>query len=333
MAEYSMRIQIADILIRFESDLASDISDIGNFFKYHHTDSLQEVDCTVQLKRQSCFHMPKDAELQWQSKSQTIAEHKGRVGRRRIKTSSVIDTFGMASCYVSRERGEYYYGLMQDKTWICCCPSKHRIRYVLHQRPQRKSKYRLSEEIDSTSAIPLLIHVISTLFGRVLIHGAAVCVDGRASLFLGESGSGKSTLSTDLAKQKSEFMGDDLVLVYLKDGVPMVGALLFQAKLRPTDSDEKISVDVPKEMQAKYCLSAPLNAVYLVQQCRVQESTVNPLPSVDLLQQLLVASNGMMMQYDKQQWLFSMYEISDRVPYFLLNFGEPSLLKISLLKN
>ena len=328
-----MRVQIADIAIRFESELESDISDLDRFFKYHHADSAQETDCTVILKRQASFYMPKDAEMQWQSKRHDIVEPDGRIGRRRISVSSSFDTFGLASCYVSRKRGEYYYGLMQDKSWICCRPSEHLIYYVLHQRLSRNGSSGGNEVAHPLSAIPLLIHVIGTFFGRFLIHGAAVSLDNKAFLFLGKSGSGKSTLSTDLAKQKTSFMGDDLVLLYMKDGVPVVGSLLFQAKLHVDNAEEKTNIDVPEEMHTGYCLSAPLEAVYLVQQSGLPTSTIEPRPSIELLQQLMEASNGMMMQYDKQQWLATMYGISERTPFFIFHFGDRSTLSASLLKN
>ena len=332
MAEYSMRVQIADIVIRFESELESDISDLDGFFKYHHADSDKETDCTVILKRQASFYMPKDAEMLWQSKRHGSVESDACPSRRRISVLTNFDTFGLASCYVSRKRGEYYYGLMQDKSWICCRPSEHRINYVLHHHPLRKSTTGENEVASPLSAIPLLIHVISTIYGRFLVHGAAVGFGNRAFLFLGKSGSGKSTLSTDLARQKASFMGDDIVLIYMKDGAPMIGSLLFQAKLHVDNAEEKSNVDVPEEMQADYCLSAPLAAAYLVRQSGLPTSSVEPRPSIELLQQLMEASNGMMMQYDKQQWLATMYGISERIPYFIFNFGSRSTLDTSILK-
>lgn len=332
MAKYSTKVQIADITIRFESQLENDISDLDSFFKYHHADSSKETDCVVELKRQGSFYMPKDATMLWQSKCQGIIEQKGRVGRQRISVLSKFDTFGLASCYVSRECGEYYYGLMQDKSWICCNPSEHRIKYVLHQRSPRNCKPEEKKVANPINAMPLLIHVISTLFGRFLIHGAAVGIDNKAFLFLGKSGSGKSTLSTDLTKRKAAFMGDDIVLIYMKDGVPMVGSLLFQAKLHLDNARDKSDIDVPEEMHTDCCLSAPLAAVYLVRQNGLSESTVEPLQAIDLLQHLMEASNGMIMQYDKQQWLATMYDISERTPFFVFNYGDRSSLDISLLK-
>lgn len=331
MADYSIRVQIADITIRFESVLESDISELDGFFKYHRADAGKDTDCTVVVKRQARFYMPKDAEMLWQSKRHGVAEPEGRVGGRRMTVYSNFDTFGLASCFVSRERGEYYYGLMQDKSWISCRPLEHRINYVLHQHPRRKDVHDEQDVPNPLSAMPLLIHVISTIFGRFLIHGAAVAFNDRAFLFLGKSGSGKSTLSTDLARHKALFMGDDIVLVYMKDGKPMVGSLLLEAKLHVDNEDEKSNVDVPEEMHAGYCLSAPLAAVYRVQQSGLPASTVEPRPSVELLQQLLDASNGMMMQYDKQQWLEAMYSISEQIPFFIFNFGDRATLDTSLL--
>lgn len=333
MAEYSMRVQIADITIRFKSDLESDIGNLSSFFKYHQIDSAQEADCIVKLKRQASFFLPKDVEMLWQSKRQGISEPEGRFGRRRVYVSSKFNTDGIASCYVSRKRSEYYYGLMQDKSWICCQPSEHQIKIVLRQPRSNKNKVGECEVTNPLNAMPLLIHIIATTFGRFLIHGAAVGINGMASLFLGESGSGKSTLCTDLAKQKASFMGDDIVLIYMKNGIPMVGSLLFPAKLYLDNSEEKTEVDVPEQFQTTYNLSAPLKAIYSVQQSGQPTSTVEPRPSAELLQQLMEASNGMMMQYDRQQWLNTMYDICECVPFFLFDFGNRSTLSISIFNN
>lgn len=332
MAAYSARVQLADVIVRFESDQEGDIAELKGFFKYHLVDTTDEADCTVVLKRQASFYMPKDAEMLWQSKRQGVAEPEGRLGRRRVSVAAKADMYGLASCYFSRARGEYYYGLMRDKSWLTYRPSEHQISYVLHQRPQRKNCPDYHEVADPLSAIQLLIHVITTIHGRFLTHGAAVGIDGKASLFLGRSGSGKSTLCTDLTKHNAAFMGDDIVLVYMKDGTPMLGALLFPAKLHLNNAHEKTEVDVPETLQTDYCLSAPLEAVYSVQQSGLSASTVEPRSSAELLQQLMEASNGMMMQYDRQQWLTTMYDICERVPYFLFHFGERSTLNPSILK-
>jgi len=332
MAGYSARVQLADVTICFESDQESDICELQRFFKYHLIGSTDKTDCTVVLKRQTAFYMPKDAEMLWQSKRQGIAEPEGRLGRRRVSVAAKADMYGLASCYFSRTREEYYYGLMRDKSWITYRPTEHRINYVLHQRPQRKQCPDYHEAADPLSAIQLLIHVITTIHGRFLTHSAAVGIDGKASLFLGKSGSGKSTLCTDLTKHNAAFMGDDIVLVYMKDGTPMLGALLFPAKLHLDDAHEKTEVDVPEALQTDYCLSAPLEAVYSVQQSGQPTSTVEPRPSAELLQQLMEASNGMMMQYDRQQWLTTMYDICEHVPYFLFHFGARSTLHPSILK-
>ena len=333
MTKYLTQVQIADVTISFESDLESDISSLNRIFKYHRIDLYREPDCTVVVKRQSSFYMPKDAELQWRSKCHgVVVPPKKLLGKSRIRVFSKFDTFGVASCYASRERGEYYYGMMQDKSWICYRPSEHTIDYVLHRQPSRNGKLKQKEAVNPISAMPLLLHVIATVYGRSLTHGAAVCIDGKASLLLGRSGSGKSTLCADLARKKASFMGDDLVLVYMKDGVPMVGSLLFPAKLYLDSTTEKTNVDVPKEMQTGYSISAPLEAVYLVQQSGMQASMVESRPSAELLQQLMDASNGMIMQYDKQQWLETMYDISERVPYSIFKFGDRSTLDISLFK-
>lgn len=319
MGGSSIRVQIADLNIRFESGLENDVNVLRCFFKYHLAQSAQEPECTVVLKRQVSYRIPKDAERLWQSKHQAIEEPEDTIGRHRVHVPPAFNAFGIASCYYSRTRDTYYYGQMRDRTWVCYTPATRRIEYVL------------KPSVESISAMPLLMHVLATVHGRFLFHGAAVCVNGKAHLFVGKSGSGKSTLSTDLARQKAAYMGDDLVLVYMRNGVPMIGALLFQAKLHMGTDTEKSEVDIPAMMQTDYCLSAPLAAVYLVCQSGGAESTIEPRPAAELMEQLLEASNSMSMQYDKQQWLMTLFEISERIPYYIFHFGDRALLDAAIL--
>ena len=332
MAQYAIWVQIAEICIKFESSEECDIQELKKFFKYHLVDSALTTDCIVELKRQASFFMPKDAELQWQSEYSGIVKQEKRQGRRRISSVPDLDTRGFATCYWSSECGEYYYGLMHDQSWLCFSPSAHRIKYVLHRRPSRKNDSEFVETIDPINAVPLLIHIISAFYGRFLVHGAAVSLDRKSSLFLGKSGSGKSTLSTDFAKLGALFMGDDLVLLYMKEGVPMVGSLVLPAKLYMDNMQEKTSVDVPEQMKADYCLYAPLQTVYLVQQSGILTSNVESRPQIELLQQLMEASNDLMMQYDKQQWLHTLYCISEQVPYYIFHYGDRSSLNKSILQ-
>lgn len=330
MTAYSLYVQIADITIRINSEQKCDIDDLGAFFKYHRVSPVLQPECVVVLKRQASFRLPQDAKILWTSKRHGFKEPDGKHIKRRICISTESNIIKLASCYLSQERGEYYYSLMRDNSWICYNPSTQRIRFIIHQPPKRKNSPYAGLTSPMT-AILLLLHVITTGHSRFIVHGAAVNIAGRASLFLGESGSGKSTLSICLAQQNVAFMGDDLVLVYLKDNIPMVGALVLPAKLYIDNNKEKTNVDVPETMQVGYCLSAPLSAVYSVQQTSAFESSVEPLFASELLHQLIEASNGMMMQYDKQQWLHTLYAVSEQIPYFLFHFGDPSGLNISSL--
>jgi hypothetical protein len=56
-------------------------------------------------------------------------------------------------------------------------------------------------------------------FGRVQLHGAAVEVDGRAIVFLGDKGAGKSTLSLALGRAGVTVLTDDQLVV--RRGTPM----------------------------------------------------------------------------------------------------------------
>jgi hypothetical protein len=74
--------------------------------------------------------------------------------------------------------------------------------------------------------------------GVAVMHAAAVEIDGRGVLLLGDSGAGKSTLSVAAAVRGAGYLGDDVVALSNRDGVIAVHSLYASAKLN-ADSDRR----------------------------------------------------------------------------------------------
>ena len=59
----------------------------------------------------------------------------------------------------------------------------------------------------------VVIHKLLFLLDRVVLHAAAVSLNGRTSLFVGEKGAGKSTLCLSLARAGGTVLGEDVVVL------------------------------------------------------------------------------------------------------------------------
>ena len=59
----------------------------------------------------------------------------------------------------------------------------------------------------------VIVHKLLFLLERVVLHAAAVSLNGRTSLFVGEKGVGKSTLCLSLARAGGTVLGEDVVVL------------------------------------------------------------------------------------------------------------------------
>lgn len=74
------------------------------------------------------------------------------------------------------------------------------------------------------------------LAGGVMLHSAAVLIDGKASLFVGRSGAGKSTIAKLAVKIGLEVLSDDLnVALPTGDGTWRVSTIPFTGDVAPSD--------------------------------------------------------------------------------------------------
>lgn len=182
-------------------------------------------------------------------------------------------------------------------------------------------------------ALVVMLHTIMSMHGRYSIHSAASGIDGQAHLFVGESGHGKSTLCTDLAAMGADYLGDDLIFLYLKDNKIQAGSLLLDAKLF-TDrrAKEKDWVDIIALTGCRAPLSLPLKNIYYIARAK-GESRLLPREPIDCMVTLLKASNNVRMQYDSELWQSTLETASTDCRFSNFLFGNRSTLTPDIFRN
>lgn len=329
----SMLTNVAGIDILWESDYEGDIIELRRVFKYHlsnydstphkniHTVTIQTSDTPPTI--------PSDKVVQWEGHYMGLASGDNTMTWYHSPASHLDYILLTQGCFIIHD--------------------KKNARTICYAKPidnTDSSKSRI--EVENT--IVVLIHTIASMYNRYTVHGAAVKYNGHAHVFMGESGSGKSTLCADLLRQGADFMGDDLVFFYIEDGKVMIGSLLFDAKLtvehKPTGVKHiiptilrkkkirKRHIDIIKELDAGYTLSAPAKSMSLIQQIIPhdgQESYLEKQEPIDAVIHLFRASNSPLMQYDPDQWQNVFQTAAETLPYNILHFGDRKLLDIKFL--
>lgn len=88
--------------------------------------------------------------------------------------------------------------------------------------------------------------------GKLVMHGAAASLDGRAFVAMGDTGAGKSTLAASFAETPETLLGDDaLVLSWLHDR-PLVRALYPSLRLLPDSLNAIVSDQTGTSSLAHY---------------------------------------------------------------------------------
>lgn len=191
-----------------------------------------------------------------------------------------------------------------------------------------------TERPDISDTIVILVHTIMSMYGRYSIHAAAVRVNGKAHVFVGESGHGKSTICTDLAALGADYLGDDLVFLYLSDGVPYIGSLLFQAKLFPEHTkDCKDFVDIIKRNQGAVVLQTPVKCIYYLTRTIRRKSYFEKQPPIEMIVRLMRASNNVRMQFDQDLWQDTLQQTAMLIPYYTLHYGRRDTINLKILED
>lgn len=212
---------------------------------------------------------------------------------------------------------------------------------LIHNRRESLTECRLlSRENDGKwirpriwDAMVIILHTVMSMHGRYSLHSAAVGLDGKAHLFIGETGHGKSTLCTDLVNMGADFMGDDLTFLYLENGTVMAGSLLLDAKLFANRwAREKDWVDVVARYGCEAPLSLPLGGMYYISRAK-GESRLERHEPIDCMIALIRASNNVRMQYDPDLWQSTQEQAAMNHKFFHFHFGNRKTLTPEIFRN
>lgn len=113
--------------------------------------------------------------------------------------------------------------------------------------------------------LPLLGPVLSLLAhrrGKLVLHGSAVMIDGRAHVFLGDKGDGKSTTALALVKEGYPLISDD-VIVLQPDGA---GTMWIEQGFASMKLDVAMLADFPGE---SFTVLQPDDGLYTAGKSRV----------------------------------------------------------------
>lgn len=113
--------------------------------------------------------------------------------------------------------------------------------------------------------LPLLGPVLSLLAhrrGKLVLHGSAVMIDGRAHVFLGDKGDGKSTTALALVKAGHPLISDD-VIVLQPDGA---GGMWIEQGFAAMKLDAAMLADFP---DGSYTILQPDDGLYTAGKSRV----------------------------------------------------------------
>lgn len=303
---------IAGINVLWQSDSEVEMEELRTLFRYHREDAPRPgapVHHVAYLPVYESRQMPADATLRWEG------EYLG--------TSD-------AHLYTSPSTGEDIL-VYSNEIWIVHNRREGRSLCYLYSR--RRAEGGIDRHA-MKDAVIILLHMVMAMYHRYVVHAAAVELNGAAHLFLGESGHGKSTLSMGLVCQGAGYMGDDLVFLYVEDGVAMAGALLSDTKMIPPEGDSrhKAYVDVVAQYGARPVSDAPIRALYYIHKVCTGPSRMEPQSAVDGMGQLIRASNNIRIQYDADVWLDVCQRTADQAPYSLFFFGDRHLLTKKLFE-
>ena len=156
---------------------------------------------------------------------------------------------------------------------------------------------------DALVSLPLLGPVMAVLLhrrGLLTLHGSAVVIDGRASVFLGDTGAGKSTTAAALVRAGYGLVTDDIVAVdpgagggpIIWPGYPQVKLTDIATDALPLAGAETMPSPHPDFGKHRHLLSGPFSseAVGLSEAVVLQRGErleIQPLRGMEAVQALL----------------------------------------------
>ena len=159
---------------------------------------------------------------------------------------------------------------------------------------------------DALFRLPMLGTVLSVALARrrrFVLHGNAVCVNGRGLIIVGYKGQGKTTLTACLLRRGHRLIADDVSVITQDRSEAFVhrGALqlrlwpdaIEQTFAEPAEHFEQISDTYPKRIVPAHQFgidreNVPLTAVLNV--CESDEISLTPLPTAEAWKQAVIHS-------------------------------------------
>ena len=320
----SFVIQIAELTIEIAGSKgmkSACLEGLMRIFRYHESNAIASHHIFVCPANQ--FHISKEAVLRWEAPCLGVA---GKTPRRQTLLSRIFAPYDIepvysgtcnVACYKDASSEMEYY-IPEYGEWRVVNNSLKHITYVYSDEPN-----------DISDGLPsMLVNIIGSEYGYYTLFAAGVLIKGEAQLMIGESGVGKSSRCLELLKQGAAYMGDDLVLIYMKDGIPMVGSLLFPVKCF-TDKKQKHKnrIDVMEKYEMRPVFYAPLNSIYLLENTNnsLCELSVRSMPSEILCKNLFKVSNRANTQADANHFVDTIYAVCSDVQGYYMSIKNGSL--------
>lgn len=214
------------------------------------------------------------------------------------------------------------YFIPENGEWRIMHNAKEHVTYVYSDEHGE-----MSDDLPS-----MLVNVIGSQYGCYLLFAASVAINGQALLFVGDSGVGKTTLCLDLIKQGATYLGDDLVLVYLKEKRAMLGSLFFPVKCYSDRTHtHKKTFDVVAQLLPP--LNVPIKSIFLLQRTYSpkDQSYVKPMQVETMFEMMLKMTNKANTHADGHHFVDTISSICSSVPCHYLFYGDRSKTNISYI--
>lgn len=155
------------------------------------------------------------------------------------------DQVGLLTVSADSRDADHYRLRFADQAAVDVYPGRRQIREAL---PAPGVSQDTRDHFLADQVLPrILAHE-----GRLVVHGAAVKVGGRAIVILGDSGQGKSTLAASFSSAGFGLLGDDATVVSRQGGRIGVRAVYPSLRLQPDSIDALYSEAPHSESVAHY---------------------------------------------------------------------------------
>jgi len=322
----SFVVQIAHLCIEicgYNDEDSACLQDLKRVFAHHEVSGDTKVVHRIVVCASNQCEIPSEATLRWIAPCLGVA---GSMPRRRWsffgrnKERPKYSGTCNVHCYKDVSQQVDYF-VPENGEWQIKHDAKEHVTYVYSDGHNE-----MSDGLPS-----MLVNVIGSQYGCYLLFASSVAIEGQALLFAGDSGMGKSSLCMELVKKGAAYIGDDLVLVYLKGEQAMVGSLLFPVKCYvDKKQDHKKKIDVVSQLPQRPPLNVPLKSVFLLQRDgAIIEPYLKPMQRDTLFEKMLKLTNKANTNADAHHFVDTISYICDSVPCHYLFYGDCNRINLS----